>query len=548
MTMKARIEQIVRKRKGLADVSERDVDVAVLRIGRSGAADIHLADPRVRLDHAVIEGAEGRFEIRAVGDAIMLVDGRPTAVGVLERGARISVGPYELRVGDAPAGHDLAIAVELVDPFEAESAAALTPDMRKVGRHLPGRRLVAWVLSLVILVLFLAVPVIAALSPGVREATKSFRPLVAWSTGPISNVHRPIAENCSDCHARPFVQVENAQCLACHASTRQHADPQMVDLGGLRCESCHKEHNGVRLATRADDGFCTGCHSAIAGVASKTALANVGSFAGHPEFRPGLVADPVGPDIRRVSLASRPIENSNLRFPHDKHLRREGLRTVGGIVTLACASCHVPEPGGERMRPVRMEAQCSGCHTLGFERRFPDWTVPHGEPDKVRRTIAGLYSQLALAERRDVDRARPDRQRPGESTPEERALREADRAWVEARTEEAMATTLGASGCGLCHATERKPDGWVVKPVRVSQEYMPKARFNHARHSTVGCGECHAAQASSSSEEVLMPGIQTCRGCHDGPAPVANKVASTCLSCHAFHTHSVPITSAGAAR
>ena len=546
--MKVRLERIVRKRRGLADVSERELDVSALRIGRSGASEIHLADSRVRLDHAVIEGSDGSFEIRAVGDAIVLVDGQPTAIAVLAPGAKIAVGPYELRAGEPPLGLDLAISVELVQPFDAESAATLTSGMREIALHLPGRRLVSWALSVAILTLFLVLPTIAALSPAARDATKSLRPLIAWNTGLISNVHRPIAENCSACHAKPFVQVENAQCLACHVSTRQHADPQMVDLGGLRCESCHKEHNGVRLATRADDGFCTGCHSAIAGVASKTALTNVGSFAGHPEFRPGLVADPAGPDIRRVSLSSRPIENSNLRFPHDKHLRREGLRTAGGIVTLACASCHVPEPGGGQMRPVRMEAQCSGCHTLGFERRFPDWTVPHGEPDKVRRTIAGLYSQLALAERRDVDRARPDRQRPGESTPEERALREADRAWVEARTEEAMATTLGAGGCGLCHATERKPDGWVVKPVRVSQEYMPKARFNHARHSTVGCGECHAALTSSSSEDVLMPGIQTCRGCHDGPAPEANKVASTCLSCHAFHIHSVTITSAGAAR
>ncbi len=546
--MKARLEQIVRKRRGLADVSERDLDVSALRIGRSGAADIHLADPRVRLDHAVIEGSDGRFEIRAVGDAIVLVDGQPTATAALAPGVRIAIGPYELRAGEPPTGLDLAIAVELVQPFDAESAATLTSDMREIARHLPGRRLVSWALSVAILALFLVLPVIAALSPAAREATRSFRPLIAWNTGPISNVHRPIAENCSACHAKPFVQVENAQCLACHASTRQHADPQMVDLGGLRCESCHKEHNGVRLATWTDDGFCVGCHAAIAGTAPKTGLMNVGGFATHPQFRLDVVSDPAGPEIRRVSLEARPTENSNLRFPHDKHLRREGLRTAVGVVTLACANCHVPEPGGGRMQPIRMEAQCGGCHTLGFERRFPDWTVPHGEPDQVRRAIAGLYSQLALAERRDVDRAQSGRQRPGDSTPEEKVQREADRAWVEARTEEAMTTTLGASGCGLCHATERKAGGWTVKPVRVSREYMPKAHFSHVRHVTIGCGECHAAQRSSSSDEVLMPGIETCRGCHGGPAPSAGKVASTCLSCHAFHTHSVPIRSAEAAR
>jgi predicted CXXCH cytochrome family protein len=547
--MRARIDQIVRKRRGLADVSERDIDVATIRIGRGGSAEIHLADPRVQLDHAVIEGADGRFEIRAVGDAILLVDGRPVAVALLKPGARISVGPYELRIGEPPPGFELAIAVELMQPFDAESAAALTDDMREIARHLPGRRLVAWALSLAILVLFVAVPVIAALSPGLREATKAFRPLAAWNSGPISNVHRPIAENCSACHARPFVQVENAQCLACHAATRQHADPQMVDLGGLRCESCHKEHNGQKLATRADDGFCAGCHAAIAKVAPNTTLADVGAFAtAHPEFRPTVVADPVGPVLRSMSLESKPTEHSNLRFPHDKHLRREGLRTATGVVTLTCANCHTPDPSGVTMLPPRMEAQCGGCHTMGFERRFPDWTVPHGEPDKVRRTIAGLYSQVALAERREIDRAQPTRQRPGDLSADEKVQRETDRAWVEARTEEAMTTTFGASGCGLCHVTERKPEGWTVKPVHVAHAFMHKARFSHARHTTTGCGECHAAQTSATSGDVLLPGIETCRGCHGGGTPAVGKVASTCLSCHAFHTHTDHIRSAETAK
>ena len=185
--MKVRIEQIVRKRRGLADVSERDVDVATLRIGRSGAADIHLADPRVLLDHAVIEGGDGRFEIRAVGDAMVMVDGRPVAVAVIASGSRVSIGPYELRAGEPPPGIDLALAVELVHPFDAEGTVRLTGSMREVSAHLPSRRVVAWSLSLLILAFFLALPVVAGLSPPVREATKAFRPFAAWNSGAISS-------------------------------------------------------------------------------------------------------------------------------------------------------------------------------------------------------------------------------------------------------------------------------------------------------------------------------------------------------------------------
>ena len=546
--MKVHIEHIVRKRRGFADVSERDVDLVSLSVGRSGSADIHLADPRVRLDHATIEHDGDRPEVRAIGDAVLLADGKPLAVAALLPGVRIAIGPYELRVAEPPPGFDLALAVELVQPFDAERASR-TEEIRTIDHHLPRTRVVAWALSAAVLVIYLVLPVIAALSPGVRDATGNLNPLSVWNSGAISNAHRGIAEDCTACHAKPFVRVENAQCLACHAATRQHADPKIVDLGQQRCESCHKEHNGQRIATRAADAFCTGCHGAIAAVAPATNLVNVESFAtAHPQFRPMLVTDASGPVLGRVSLDSRPMEGANLRFPHDKHLRRDGLRTRDGSVTLVCASCHVPDRSGTGMRPVTMEGQCGRCHTLAFEWRFPDWSVPHGEPEKARRAIAGLYSQLALSERREIDRARPERQRPGEVPQDERTQRESDRAWVEARTEEAMTTTFGASGCGLCHAAERNADGWSVRPVHLAQSFMPKARFDHARHTTVGCAECHTAQTSSSADDVLMPGIATCRGCHGGETPGAGKVASGCVSCHAYHSHPMPIRAAEAAR
>jgi predicted CXXCH cytochrome family protein len=547
--VKARIVHIIRKRRGMADQSEQVVEAPLIRVGRGAASEIYLADPQVRLEHAVIDTTPSGPVVRAAGDATVLVDGRPTALATVGPGQRISVGRHDLTLEPAPPGYDLAVSVELVRPFDAEAAAALTDRMRRVSAHLPSRRITSWVMSLLILVLFLAVPVIAGFSPAVREATKPFQPFASWNPGTIANVHRGAADSCTTCHARPFVRVENAQCLACHVTTRQHADPKFLDLNATRCETCHKEHNGVKLVTRTDDALCAGCHGRIAVTAPGTTLLDVTSFAtAHPEFRPKLVTDPDGPVLKRVALDMKPVEKTNLRFPHDKHLNKEGVRTTTGVVKLDCANCHVPEPGGGAMKPVSFERNCAACHTLAFERRFPDWTLPHGEPDKVRRTMLGLYSQLALAERKGVDRAAPARQRPGEVSAEEKAQREADVAWVEARTEEAMASSMGPSGCGLCHATERKADGWAVRPVHVHQRYMEKARFSHARHVNTGCGECHAAQTSANSEEVLMPGIETCRGCHGDETPTANKVASSCLSCHAFHTHPVPMRSAEAGK
>jgi hypothetical protein len=63
----------------------------------------------------------------------------------------------------------------------------------------------------------------------------------------------------------------------------------------------------------------------------------------------------------------------------------------------------------------------------------------------------------------------------------------------------------------------------------------------------MNCESCHAAGVSESSNDVLLPGIETgtfkgetvvgCRDCHGGEdAP--DKVASPCIDCHEYHGHS----------
>ena len=71
-------------------------------------------------------------------------------------------------------------------------------------------------------------------------------------------------------------------------------------------------------------------------------------------------------------------------------------------------------------------------------------------------------------------------------------------------------------------------------PVRLTERWYPHALFDHSKHQTATCDSCHEHMADSDdSIAIHMPGIANCRGCHgDGES---RKVASTCLTCHAFH-------------
>jgi predicted CXXCH cytochrome family protein len=62
------------------------------------------------------------------------------------------------------------------------------------------------------------------------------------------------------------------------------------------------------------------------------------------------------------------------------------------------------------------------------------------------------------------------------------------------------------------------------------------ANFTHAKHATAKCEDCHRARESKKSADLLIPGIENCRGCHAG-AYAKDKVATTCIACHEYHPH-----------
>jgi hypothetical protein len=60
---------------------------------------------------------------------------------------------------------------------------------------------------------------------------------------------------------------------------------------------------------------------------------------------------------------------------------------------------------------------------------------------------------------------------------------------------------------------------------------MPHAQFNHARHVSVSCENCHKALASRETSDVIMPAKSSCVACHSP----AGKVVSDCITCLLYH-------------
>jgi hypothetical protein len=417
--------------------------------------------------------------------------------------------------------------------------------------------------------------------------------LQSWNPGPVSQAHQVIGSDCRACHQFPFVQVRDLSCVGCHKQIAAHvlpaaqsgesaSHPSSDEVYG-RCTSCHRDHKGGQMAPHAQEE-CSACHRDV-----KSVVKDAGSgratdfFRDHPEFRLSLrdanKADDAPDAIRRVrqndaAAAADLTERSNLKFNHKLHLAQGGIRdrvgrlreatedrvgrtredtegsrrAEGSRRVLRCGDCHQPGEGGRLMAPVTMAQHCQSCHSLQFEPGAPKREAVHGAPEDVLTMLREFYARLVLGDVPPGVTPPADlrRQRPGAVlTYQERgaALRVADQKANQAFSELISNQPRKAREvCITCHDISRKGGsgtGWQVAPVRVAKEWLPQARFTHAKHLTVDCLACHnEVTRSEKSSDIAMPDIASCRGCHVSGRPaehVEDKLASECSMCHSFH-------------
>lgn len=428
------------------------------------------------------------------------------------------------------------------------------------------KRLLSWCLFVVILALFLIIPLMSLLSDDAAEKLRN-SPLPsdnAWITGHLSKAHQipQLNQNCQACHVKAFEVVQDNTCLSCHDDTNHHFDTSVHDvsqLDGARCASCHIEHDEPSNIVQKNDQLCVDCHADMsASGAVDTQLTDVDSFgkeqvsggdAPHPSFSISMLvpqgkADATTWSMQRVSLADKPLEKSNLIFPHDVHLNPDGIDAPSGNEVLACNDCHVTDDAGKLMQAVTMENNCRSCHTLVFDPDAPDRQLPHGEPDTVLLTLEEYYSRQFL---RDSLGRNPSPQevrefilrRPGATVArrQEQLLNLAS-PWGKANS--VAQEIFEKTTCKTCHEVSIDDSGehlskWRVDPIRLTKQWMPKSDFDHYRHRTSDCSLCHDANNSEQSSDVLMPNLDVCETCHTGARTHENKSPSSCITCHQFH-------------
>lgn len=532
--------------------SEAPFQGDIVSIGRATDQVIQLQDRALPLAHSELRADGRNLAVKATGDDYFFADGKRSRSAKLAVGSAIEIGEYTITRVEAPADYEYAVEVEAgeVTEYEVSFGTGFKQGLEQTGLS---KRGLAWALFFSILAGFLAIPSASLLD---RDVAYMLRTLPVpddgvWDSGPLHPSHQFMGDDCSACHVDAFTMTQDEQCVACHTSITHHVDVDVhaiPELEGQRCASCHKEHNEPSVLSRSDQALCADCHADLSEwTSAELSIDDAGDFEHHhPEFKASmLVGEGSAADyqwhIERVSLDDPAItEQSNLVFPHDTHMRAEGVDGPSGEVVMECSDCHRPEPGGAYMQPISMEQHCADCHLLTFDAAFPDRELPHGEPDLVVRLLEEFYARQALI----ADGAPPGHpvrvaRRPGQASGPVAVDYDPDIDLVLSEAQRAASDIFERTSCKVCHVVDIVDDPdlysrWQVRPVRIAQVWMPKAWFDHQAHAIEDCARCHDSEGSSLASDVSMPNIESCRDCHGG-GEATNKLASNCVECHIFH-------------
>ena len=543
------IRRVLKKGKGSISY-EDDIHFGdILTIGRAADQAIFLPDLRAALNHASVTAlGNGQYRVESLIVAGIRVNGEITYTKAVGTGAVIELGSTRLTLLDARGEFDAAVEVSTIDKNEQAAIRSSRSKPTSLDQTWIAKRWPSWIGFILVLALGLILPASTHVIPGFNTVLR-YSPLPStsfWNPGEVDAAHRFFATDCKRCHQHAFLMVRDNACTSCHVKTKAHADParfNIPELGDARCGTCHQDHNGERGMVSRKQSLCSDCHADLKSRTSGASqIADISDFGkAHPEFHISLPGWAANGEFMPKSMTwtTGLKENSGLKFNHEKHLKADGLNTPNGRKTLTCANCHLPDAAGAAMQPIAFESMCHECHQLGFDTLAPGREVPHADVAAVTYTLDEFYARRGL-EGGYADARAPtvvqERRRPG-SPPMSRQEQVEALSWARDRAREAARTLFTGKACVTCHSIS-PPSGesdWNVAPVRVSGIWYADARFSHARHETMKCADCHAgAERSQASNDLLIPGIDNCRQCHAG-AHASDKVASTCIACHAYH-------------
>lgn len=541
------------RNNGTPEVLSERIEKESIVLGRGSGCDVVLTGTQFSLTHARLfrESTSGSCFVEDLNSLSgVTVNGKLIKRSTLVDGDALGLGSLTFGIGISGAEISLRSEIREQESSEVDRSPLGIAQRFTLQSALPSIRALTLTAMIVVLATFL-----------IRPLFTDSR--VSWSSGGITNVHKPIEANCAACHQGNFAPVQDAQCRTCHTLSEHGAGSQHIPvargefeasertdvqrsahavnsapihhaaLKEQRCVTCHQEHNGTAALHPVTDGACTTCHAHIRDTAPKTELADVAAWDSHPKFVGG----------------NTPIDTSHIKLNHKIHLQPD-LRGATGPVTLTCLDCHQLSDDKRTMKPISRKAHCASCHSLGFEERLPAVEVPHAPPDVVYQFLYAQYAQLLLKDNdpvRGVTRVKPGAQ---ESTPTE--ARRFANAEVDQLARKAERELFTRTACKLCH--EVAPADVILPPTSIggiAQDsphsqfkvlapeipavWMKRAVFNHGSHDNLSCQSCHGSvEKSEHTADANLPTIDSCRSCHAGH-PAEGKVESSCTSCHRFH-------------
>jgi predicted CXXCH cytochrome family protein len=513
-----------------------------LTIGRGTKQLVEIADLRVALAHAEISPVRaGVYLLKTIGSNSVLVNGAVAQLAELQAGDTVDIGRFRLTI--APPDADSELVLQIEERLSAREEKTRRPQqfVMTLAQAGTNKRRPAWLLAGAILVLGLVAPLLLRHLP-FTEAEASLDRI--WQAGEPSAAHSHFLSDCNTCHERPFVRVRNEACLQCHRELPQHSEhADILAMDGFvnaRCGACHLEHTGAALIARKP-ALCTGCHAAPDDDFALAQLSPAKNFErSHPEFTVRLPQMKQGvPAYAEFAHDAALREQSNLLFPHDLHVSAKGIGSPAGRKTLNCADCH--QPAGRSFAPVQMEQHCLECHRLDFDPNTPALRLPHTSAAQVAKIIRDHFARVALAGEAPAQQAadapeivRVPRRSGEVLTAEQSAI---SLSWADSKAGAVIDEAIGRRVCRECHEVQRMDrydDPWSIAPVGRTASFLTGARFDHAAHRAQDCGDCHAAEDSASSADVLIPNLASCRGCH-GDSDSSGLVPTACVGCHGFH-------------
>lgn len=557
---------------GIAEYYDTEISAAELTLGSGADQRIQLLGKRIAAQQAIIRKSGQQLELQSRTGKITVND-KPLASAKLAIGDVIKIGGHTLTMATPPGGFDIAIELKSdADIATSEFEGAFRTDLHQTWI---GKRGTAWLAVALLLLVGLVLPMVTVRMHRVEQPVPAALPSDAlWTSGPLSAAHRQATgERCDACHKQLFERVQDQTCLSCHQTIHDHVPRDHLKLTKLgeppRCAVCHREHNEPEsYLVHSGDRQCVDCHGQSESLFAALKIPAVNGFSRktHPAFKPHLLLPRAvsQSDAARLSAGSsveqlgvipltwfvdaQPLdaarEQTNLKFSHQQHLDPDRVLHLDTSQRMVCADCHQPEPDGQHFVPIRMEARCSSCHELTFDQEAPERQLPHAKPREVVQTLQDYFTRKYL-DPQPTGPARVIRRLPGHDedapvcpgSPLERA---------KCSTRNEIEAQFLRRGCVGCHVVNDSKSAAILErfqvyPIRFARDYFPAALFDHRSHQIqdkltgdAACLNCHTADKSMESTDVLMPALTKCEACH-GDQPVAKQVGVQCISCHEYH-------------